>query len=281
MSECFAPIRGSGLRLTALDSRGRLIDAAPFAVSKAVASVQIREVVEQGRDDLMKNPEEERRLKIITAPKTIRNEVDISFLRVDPGVLSLVTGVPTVLNASGAIVGFDSNTAEVRTSFALEVWSKLAGRRCAISAEDPGFGMGAFGEDPFGGSNEGFPLWGYTLFPFLRGGRVSGFTFTNGLVSFNLIGARTMRGSGWAVGPYDLEGFQQRLTQPVSRNTMWRILTTPAPPPAQVDGVQPGVLDVVSNGTPANPMPYPDHPLVVNGGTPASAGPYIISGGRP
>jgi hypothetical protein len=180
-------------------------------------------------------------------------------------------------------VGFDVGTLVRAPSFALEVWSKLDG----ASAKPRALG---FDEVPFdttgfdmpvpnpGGCREG-GRWGYTLFPFLRGGRLSGFKFANGRVSFNLIGAQTRRNPGWGVGPYDLTGPFQRLETPVSRNTSWRMFITEAAPPAEQCGIQYLVPDVLDNGTAANPMPDPGAPLLVDAGG-ASTEAWIIDGGR-
>lgn len=253
---CSAPVRGSAVRVTGLSHRGQPGDPVEFATSKSVAKVTIREVIDQGSTENLKNPEEQRRLRLHRPTQTIRHLVDINFLRVDPGVLSLVAGVPVMLSATGDVVGFDSTSRLTPVSFGLEVWSKLAGLQCA----------------------DGQQGWGYTLFPYLRGGRLSGFQFSNGLVSFNLIGAQTRRGSRWGVGPHDIEGPFERLTDPVSRNVSYKMLITSGAPPAEVCGVQ-EKTDILDNGTATNPMPDPAALLFVDAGG-AETDAYIIDGGR-
>jgi hypothetical protein len=245
-----------------------------YAVSKSVTRVQIREVLDAGSNEIVKTSEDERRLRLIRPTNKIREMVDIDFLRCDPGVLSIVAGVGLAYAAEpgfgevpfgeapfggypGSVVnGFDVSTHQTPAAFGLEVWTKLAGQRCA----------------------DGTPMWGYSVFPFLRGGRISGVRFANGLVSFRVINSQTRRGDGWGVGPHDLEGAFERLISPVSRNTGWRMFMSPAAPPAQTDGI---LLrsDVLDNGTAANPMPDPTAPLVVDGGG-AQTSAWIIDGGR-
>lgn len=255
---CFAIVRGSTIRVTELDRRGAVPSPVRFAVSKSVARVAINEVTDTGGIEIIKNEDRQRRLRFTKPTRTIRQLVDVEFLRVDPGVLSLVSGVPLVRNASGDIVGFDSTSQLPAVPFALEVWSKLSGSQC----------------------DDGRRNWGYTVFPHLRGGYLTGFTFANGLVSFTLTKAQTRRQGLWGYGPFDLTGPFERLIGLVSGNTSYRMIAIPADPPAQTDGIV-EVEDVVSNGTPDNPMPDPTAPLVLNGGTPADAGPHTISGGRP
>lgn len=297
MTECFDPIRGSTIRVTGLSDRGRLLDPAPYAVSRSVATVQVREVTTTVSTELMKTPTGEKRLRVGSSTQTIRQLVDVNFLRCDPRLLSLMTQVGLSAQPHGGgfgfgdggfglggfggegsqtegfggvefgeapfggdpdfpVNGFDVSSHARPVSFALEVWTKLAGARCA----------------------DGSRRWGYTVFPYLRGGRISGVRFANGLVSFNLIGAQTRRGRGWGVGPHDLEGTFERMTSAVSRNTGWRMYVAPAQPPEQTDGIL-YRSDVLDNGTAANPMPDPDAPAVVDGGG-ATTSAWIIDGGR-
>lgn len=299
-TECFAPVRGSAIRVTGLTPRGRLPDLIEYVTSKSVVKVTVTEVADMGASEVEKNPDDKRRLKYVRPTQTIRHKVDVDFLRVDPEMLRLVAGVELVYKDNGgfgsepfgvslfggemgSVVGFDAGTNLRATSFALEVWSKLD----SVSATPRALGFDEVGFDttPFdtpaantGGCRDG-RRWGYSVFPYLRGGRLSGFKFENGLVSFNLIGAQTRRNPGWGVGPYDLTGAFERLVTPVSRNTSWRMFVTEAAPPAEQCGIQYRSPDVLDNGTAANPMPDPDAPLTLDAGG-ASTEPWIIDGGR-
>lgn len=254
-TKCYAMVRGSVIRATALSPRGRLSDPVRYVTSKAVAKVEVNEVVEAASNDTMSTPDEETRILLARSAKFIRHVVNINFLRVDPGVLNLLLAAPTVVNASGDTAGFDALTRLPIKSFSVEVWSKLAGRVCADGQQE----------------------WGYTLFPHLRGGRISGFQIENGLVSFNVIGAKSMRRAAWGVGPYDLSGPNERLLRPVSGNTSFRTQVLSMDPPAQSDGVT-EFWDIIDNGNASNPMPDPTAPLVLDGGG-ATTSPWIIDGG--
>ncbi|MBC7630312.1 hypothetical protein [Aeromicrobium sp.] len=270
---CYAMVRGSGIRLTDLTSAGRY-DAASirYATSKSVVSIKINEVVEGGSNELIRNDDDEARLHFVTADQVIRYDADIDFLRCDPEILQLMTGVPLARNAAGDIVGFDATTRLKAKSFALEVWSKLSGFACVADAVAAGFGESNFGETDFGGTGASYGRpYGYTLFPFFKGGTVSGFSFSNGLVSFNVKGARTQRGSKWSVGPYDLEGSYKRLLKPVSRNTAWRTLITTSSPPVERPGVS-TFEDVIYGGDATYSSPD------ILSGDPAD-GLWIVDGG--
>lgn len=300
VTECFAPVRGSAIRVTGLTSRGAVPSLVEYVTSKSVVKVTVNEVVEQASTEVVRNPEEKRRLRYVRPAQTIRHKVDIEFLRVDPDLLRLVAGVELVYKdvagfgevpfgvalfggEAGSVVGFDSGTSLKATSFALEVWSKIEAQSSTPALL--GFDEIPFDTAPFDAAIAGPATcstrrWGYTLLPFLRGGRLSGFKFDKGLVSFNLIGAQTRRNPGWGVGPHDLTGPFQRLETPVSRNTSWRMFVSEAQPPAEQCGIQYLDPDVLDNGTAANPMPDPDALVFVDGGGASAIDPWSIDGGR-
>lgn len=207
-------VRGSALRVTALDSCGGFETTILAATSKSVVKVAITEITDGTSEEMFRDDVDQPRLRFSAKQETIGYQVEVDFLRVDPGLISLITGAPLVLNAVGDIVGFDADTSLPVTAFALEVWSKLSGVACADGQ-----------------------MYGYTLFPFLKGGYLSGFKFGDGLVSFNLRKAVSQRGSKWGLGPYIIEGDGSPLATPVSGNTSWRTITTPLTPPDQQDGV--------------------------------------------
>jgi hypothetical protein len=251
-TKCYAMVRGSAIRVTGLKSCGSIPEQITYGVSKSITRVTLNEQTDGGGNELLRNEMDEPRLHFVNYAELIRYTTDIEFIRCDPGVLSLVSGVPVVENAVGNIAGFDVNTRLPAKAFAMEVWSKLQSRVLNQSGE--GFGEGDFGEDPFGGGEGVYDScareYGYTLLPFLKGGYVSGVTFDNGLVSFSLRNAKTRRSSKWGYGPYDLTGQFERLHTPVSGNLMARNFITTAPPPDQTDGVE-EFTDVIEGGNAA------------------------------
>jgi hypothetical protein len=302
VSTCYAAVRGSAIRVTGLSARGSVPSPVQYAASKAVAKVTINEVTESGSSEALGSEENDNdiRLRLQRSEETIRYTVDMDFLKVDPGVFNLITGVPLVrafsdgtgfgemtfgedsfgegaVDAPGSpseIRGFDSVTRLSPVSFGLEVWSRLAGQVCgpsiSVGFDEGGFDMGGFGGVGDVGGNRDY---GYTLFPHLRGGRLGGFTFSNGLVSFNIRGAQTRKAPRWNVGPYDLEGPYMRLVTPVSRNTMFRQTLTVAPPPTDHCGIQ-ETTDVLDGRTAT--VTTED---IVDGGTAAETSEWIVEGG--
>lgn len=277
-TETYAMVRGSAIRVTALDHCGGLQQSPiRYAVSTCVARVGIGEVIEAGSNELLRDSEDDPTLHFVREPEIMGYVADIDFLRVDPGVLNLVAGMDPLYDwdSTDHVIGFDANMRVRAGAFALEVWSKLDRVACAgLSGE---FGVGAFGEEPFGGALN-TRLHGYTLFPFLKGGYITAFEFTRGVVSFKVVGAQTRINPKWGGGPYILlDETDRRLPTPVSRNTAWRNLIYPGNPPATTQGIA-EFLDVIDNGDASNP-----HPLAtgtVEGGSASITSSDQVEGGN-
>lgn len=202
-------VRASALRVTGLTSKGVVPSPYPMAASRSVIRVTIDEVTDAKATETEDADNGRARIKIPGDEQVVGYVLDIEFIRVDPGLISLLTQVPQVLNHSGDVVGFDADTRLPVATLALEVWSRLDRQS----------------------------TYGYTIFPMLKGGRISGVKFDGGLASFTVLGARTQTAPRWGRGPYDVLGPGQPLEAPVSRNTAWTTTVTTLPPPEQTDGI--------------------------------------------
>lgn len=247
---CYAVIRGSTLRVTALSPKGAVTDPSiAYAVSRSVTKVTINETTDAATGGVERDEYDRPRIALPDITDLIGYQVDVSFIRVDPGFLSLLTGLPLVLNAAGDVAGFDMQTRLPVVAFALEVWSKLANSQ----------------------------QWGYTLFPNLRGGYMQGYTIEDDLVSFTVTNANSRNGALWSSGPYDVYGPFERLDKPVSGNDAWRQMVVDQAPPAQTDGIK-TFIDSIDNGTAADPQPDPTTPAILDAGD-IDTSAWIISGG--
>lgn len=218
-TECYAQVRGRVIRVTRLDGCG-VPDPGQSAtvVSKRISTITVDEVTDEGTNIRERNFGDELCIVDDAFTTAIGFTADIALCGVDPDLISLMTGQPVVLNAAGNVVGFDSETGIDLDSFgfSLEVWSRIAGSAC----------------DPSGNRK-----WGYTIMPFLKGGRLGGFSFENGPVSFTISGAQTRDGNGWGSGPYDVDrdevGAPIPLFTPLRPNLHYRnTLVTLDPPEA-------------------------------------------------
>lgn len=182
MSQPYAMVRGRVIRVTALDSCGGLLPEgeASYVVSSAVTSVNVTEKTYSHAAQTESDPYD----RLVYVPteriETVGFNVDLTLTKVDPQIVNIVSGNPMFSDGS-EVFGFGADAHVAPTTFALEIWSKIAGGGC----------------DGYG--------YGYTLFPRLTGGRLSGVSFVNGLVDLELIGASCLRGASWGAGPYDPE----------------------------------------------------------------------------
>ena len=218
-TECFAQVRGSVIRVTRLDACGNPDPgASAVVVSKRISTVTIDEVTEEGTSIRERNFGDELCIVDDAYTDVLGYTADIALCGVDPDLIHLLTGQPVVLNAAGDVVGFDATSGIDLDGFgfALEVWSKIAGSACNDA--------------------QGNRRWGYTVFPFLKGGRLGGFSFENSAVQFTISGAQTREGNGWGVGPFDVDrgagGTPAPLHTPLSEKTHYRNIMVSLDPPA-------------------------------------------------
>lgn len=216
-TQCYAPVRGRVIRVTRLDGCGNpLPGESAVSVSKQISSVAIEEVTEDGTNIRDRNFGDELCVVDDAFTDIIGYSSTITFCGVDPDLISAVSGQPVVLDASGDVVGFSATTGIDLDSFgfALEVWSRLAGQQC----------------DPSGNR-----YWGYTVFPFLKGGRLGGFSFENAAVTFSVAGAQTRDGSGWGAGPFDVmlgeDDTPSPLLEPIGAREHFRSFRVAVDPP--------------------------------------------------
>lgn len=223
-TKCYSQVRGRVIRVTRLDGCGNPDPgASAVVVSKRVSSVTVNEVTEDGTNIRERNFGDELIVVDDAVTQIIGYTTDVALAGVDPDLISLFTGQPVVMNAAGDVVGFDATTDVDLDSFgfAIEIWSRLAGAACDVSGNRP---------------------WGYTVFPFQKGGRIGGFSFENGAVQFTISGAQSRDGNGWGVGPFDVDrdenGDPAPLNTPLGVNAHFRnIVVTLDPPPAACGAV--------------------------------------------
>lgn len=152
--------------------------------------------------------------------------IDAVFCEVDPELYTAWTGMPPIIDpATGDTIGFKINRGvrpnDVRN--ALEVWSNAQGT--APCADDGGV--------PFG----------YLLWPFMSGAKVSDYTIENNAVTFTVSGAITKDGSGWGFGPYDVAtnalGAAAALQEAIDALDHQIVFRTTVAPPEPTNGLVP------------------------------------------
>lgn len=223
-------VRGRRLRVTRLDSCGRVVYGDDSqVVSKGFISVNFTANTTETDEINVTNANGEPCVFEASQQLLSGYSIEIAFCRVDPELLSIVTGQPVVIAADGTtVIGFDIDTkinlADV--NFGFELW------------------MGVKANDGENCSTTGGANLGYLLLPYLSGGFLTDFTVENNAVTFTITGARTKDGNAWGVGPYqdimlnasDIAG---PMTSPVSTTTALRLIEVDLDAPAAADGARP------------------------------------------
>jgi hypothetical protein len=149
--------------------------------------------------------------------------VNINLVGVDIDAVEMTTGNPPVLDGSGTVAGFDTDTDvdPEDSGFALEVWSDLAGADACADGEEK---------------------WGWLALPFMQGGSLADWTIENDAVNFSINNAQSKTGHAWGEGPYlvdvDETGEPVALAA-IPPSVALRVLKVGLPPPEESNGAIP------------------------------------------
>lgn len=224
-SRCFPMVRGRRLRVTRLDGCGRPeYGECAYAVTKGFISLASTANIDEGEDITVENANGERCVFVPACPSLNGFSITISFCQVEPELYAMLSGQEVITDPfTGDAIGFDTDTAvsACESGVALELWSTIPGQQC---------------------SEQGEGTFGYTLFPFVQGGVFGDVTVENGHVNFQLTNAATRDGSGWGIGPYNVQfdsnGNPAPLSVPVSPTLHRRVFLTEIAPPEPFCGCQ-------------------------------------------
>ena len=185
-SVCFAPIRVPMIRATKLDACGSVVVGACSTVATdGIITVEQTGEYNDRQDFFTLNGDGLPCITDTSPPILKWVNVTITFCRVDPELINLLTGEPLVLNdaASPLAVGFRTREGSAATSnFAFEAWSRLSGSS---------------------NCSDNVVQYGYFLLPWMVEGTVGDITMQNGVANFTVIG-RTHNNSLWGTGPYNV-----------------------------------------------------------------------------
>jgi hypothetical protein len=256
VTQQYAMVRGRVIRVTKLNGLGDVLDEpGQYAVAKCVTKVTVNDIIEAGNNEVIRDGNDDPALHFIRESVILGHTADIDFLKVDPGIFELVSGNPPVYDWTdpSEIIGFNQELRKVnRTAFGLEVWSYIPNQVCAPDERK----------------------WGYTVFPFLKGGHLGGFDFDKGTVNFQLEGAQSRWGSRWGIGPWELiDGY--RLSSPISSHTSYRNFIYTGTPPEPTEGIV-NFTDVIDNYF-ASPASQTSD--ILDGGSSSVTTPSVVEGG--
>lgn len=209
--------KGEMMRCTLLDQCGTPIHGpASTAVTKGFAKATLSPNYENPTDYLVRNANDEFEINEQGLPLLRWWEVTIDFINVDPAWVSILTGVPLVLDDSANIIGWRSRES-ITSYFALELWSALAGAPCAA------------GTRPHA----------YQLLPYVINGKLGDVVVENAAASFTIVG-HTHNASGWGQGPYNIRlngtSTPSPLLSPIAANDHFHTEVSYQPPPTATTG---------------------------------------------
>lgn len=184
---CPSLVRAKVMRVTRLDECGEpVIGTCSVVTSDGLISVAAAPQYQDPEEILQRNGNGDLCIYDRGCSNFLRNDLTITFCRVDPDLFGMVTGDPVILDDTTPTpnsVGFRQNgDALCDTKFALEVWSDIPGQQCT----------------PSGGKQYWYHLW-----PFIGNPTWGEQTIENGAITFT-VNASTLDGSTWGVGPHDV-----------------------------------------------------------------------------
>lgn len=179
---CWESIRAQAMRVTKLDAcSAPVIGAKSQLATDGFVSVTASPQYEDGTETKMTKANG--RLAFVDKSDDDLKwfQIEAKFTGVNPDIGALMLGQPLVLDEAGNAVGIRYG-AMIRTNFGLETWTDIPGMTCASGAK----------------------MYGYFLWPFLKGARLADIKLENGALDFTLQNAISQPGSGWGKGPYDV-----------------------------------------------------------------------------
>lgn len=206
-------LKGRRLRLTRLDECGvPVVGACSSIVTDGFITVELAPEIEAGEEYQQKNAYGDLCISEKDADRAKWVNTTISMCEVNPDVLDIVAAGNALTDGTDTI-GASFGTTANATAFALEVWTKQAGRDCS-------------------GGN---PEWGYFLVPFVINGSVDGsVTIENGALTIGYKGEGQPAVADWGVNPYGDNPLLDVAGMPVDE--LWAVVRTTVQPPAVTDG---------------------------------------------
>lgn len=248
-------VRGKRLRGTRVDRCGMPL-AGPKAtlVTKGFISINYSFEMKDAEDYEQTNADGENCVTDRSAPQIKWANVEASLCDVDVELLSMMTGLPQVLDYANKPAGFRINdTVQVDQGFALELWSGTAGDDC----DEPT-------NDDILTANDFIAEYGYWLAPAVVEGVIGDIEIGASVATFTVTG-RAVSAPRWGRGPYnvvpvDAANTAGRLLTPLKKREFVHAQRTTIAPPEVTDGAVPLTLPTpyyVAATPPVEPDPEP------------------------
>lgn len=224
-------VRGKRLRATRVDRCGMPL-AGPKAqlVTKGFISVKYTQEMKDAEDYEQTNADGDNCVVDRSAPQIKWANVEAQLCDVDVELLSMLTGLPQVLDYANKPAGFRINdTVQVDEGAALELWSGTAGDDCDEPTDDAILKAETFVAE-----------YGYWLAPAVVEGTIGDIEIGASVATFTITG-RAVSAPRWGRGPYnvvpvDAQNTAGRLLTPLRKKEFIHAQRTTIAPPAITDG---------------------------------------------
>lgn len=223
-TRCFRSIQGLALRVTRLDSccRPATGTTCDFAQSESFVTLNITAELEDPDEFIVKLANGKLCINETGCATLKRFNVEIEVCNADPDLFQIISGVNTVTDYAGNVVGFEIDQALGNCNkFALEFWTKVVGDECV---------------DPTTGAAQ----YLYWLLPCVSNGRIGDITIENGPLTWTLSGD-ALPSSAWAHGPHNVVPINAsntpgKLITAIGEDTALHVQYTTIAPPVEVCG---------------------------------------------
>ena len=177
----YAPLFGRRLRVTQVAGDGTVTAAQKFFVTEGFVSVQLQAVTEDGAEIILRNANNQLCINEQLASTFKRLNVTVKFCGVNPLLLSWMSNAEAYQDYALNDAGFTLSEGEINGTFALELFTGLAGSLNDQNAN------------------------GYALLPFVKSGTIADIE-VNGenAVDFTVQSMLSQSGNQWGVGPYNV-----------------------------------------------------------------------------
>jgi hypothetical protein len=186
-TQCFTPLFGRRIRVTALDECGNVPAAATpcsVVVTSGFVTVSRTSETEDGVEITPRRADGTICFSERAENSFKRFTLEITFCGVNPDLLAMVTNAEPYTDAQDDVAGFTIPEGELGKRFALELWMGLAGGACGAGETSAG---------------------AYLLLPYVSSGVIGDLEVGGeSEITFSMTGAFTRGGNVWGVGPYDV-----------------------------------------------------------------------------
>jgi len=215
-------VRGKVARFTLLDACGLPVATKGTFTTNGFMQVQATKNYDNG-DEIKVRRADGLIDTFATGRRTFMNySLQIDLTRINPGVVTMLTGDPGVLDWQTTLVGWEEREFQpISANFALEIWTATAGVQCTA----------------------GSLISGYVLYPGLYQATMDLDNITDKEINLS-IKADTFANPSWGKGPYggtgsipgpvasDATPTASRLLQPVATDAHRHVEFTPIAPPS-------------------------------------------------